>query len=47
MQTSMAGIEDMELFERHGVPVEEKTFADVEKAAAEDYRCAETWGRGI
>ena len=29
----LAGIEDMELFERHGVPVEEKTFADVEKAA--------------
>ena len=29
----LAGIEDMELFERHGAPVEEKTFADVEKAA--------------
>ena len=29
----LAGIEDMELFERHGAPVEEKIFADVSHAA--------------
>lgn len=31
----MAGITDMELFERHGKPVEEKTFADMERALNE------------
>ena len=30
---SMAGITDMELFQRHGMPVEEKTFSNVEKTA--------------
>ena len=30
---SMAGITDMELFQRHGMPVEEKTFLNVEKTA--------------
>ena len=29
----MAGITDMELFQRHGMPVEEKTFSNVEKTA--------------
>ena len=31
----LAGIEDMELFERHGAPVEEKIFADMSHAAEE------------
>ncbi len=31
----IAGITDMELFERHGRPVEEKTFADMENALDE------------
>ena len=35
----LAGIEDMELFERHGAPVEEKIFADMSHAA-EEYETA-------
>ena len=31
----LAGITDMELFERHGEPVEERTFADMEEALDE------------
>lgn len=32
---SLAGISDMELFERHGAPVEEKIFSSVEETAEE------------